>query len=404
MTSSHPSAVSVTEIRSSTHNSRPDFPFARISVPRKLGPVPVTLALSLLCENPRQRTGLTTFFHGFIEEALKQFPAVSWLLFAGPEQTWTLIDPRVVVVRDFPANDRRLPRLWADHFLVAPEARRRGASALLTVGFGPVRTAGLPIVMHVFSLHHLGGGRGLKALYRKRAVSGGLRDASLVIANSQWTASQLTTQARVLVSPEGLDHAVFKPDGDKGGSNLPADYILWVSNFYPYKRAELALAAYAKLSPELRAKIPFVLVGGNWEGGRDRAENYARKSGISADTKFLGWIDDDALPALYRGARAFVMATAEETFGKSVTEAMACGCPCVLQDLPVLREVTGEAALFVDFTDALMAGEALRRICTDDALTANLRESGLRRAENFSYARLARERVGAILSTLQLNA
>ena len=359
------------------------------------------LALSMLCENPRRRTGLTTLFHGLVAEALRQFPDVQWLLFAGPEQPWDIADPRVEVVRSFPANDRRLARLWADHFRVAPEARRHGAVALLTVGFVPARTAGLPVMMHVFTLHHLRPGGGLGALYRRVAVARGLRKAALVIANSEWTAAHLGDRGRMLVSPEGLRHDEFRPDGPAGGEGLPARYLLWAANFYPYKRAELALSAYARLAPELRAKFPLVLVGGDWEGGRARAQACAQQLGVTADTRFLGWIDDAALPALYCGARAHVLPTAEETFGKSVTEAMACGCPCVLQDLPVLREVAAGAALFVDFTDPAAAGEALRRICTDDGLAAELRAAGLKRATEFSYARLARERMTAILAKLK---
>jgi glycosyltransferase involved in cell wall biosynthesis len=150
----------------------------------------------------------------------------------------------------------------------------------------------------------------------------------------------------------------------------------------------------------LRAQFPLVLAGGDWKGGRARAEACAQELGVAADVKFIGWVDDAALPALYRGARAHVLPTAEETFGKSVTEAMACGCPCVLQDLPVLREVAADAALFVDFTDTVAAGEALKRICLTDTVVAELRAAGLKRAADFSYARLARERVTAILAML----
>ena len=354
----------------------------------------------MLCENPRRRTGLTTLFHGFIAEALRQFPDVGWILFAGPGQPWELVDPRVTVVRKFPANDRRVARLWADHFRVAPEARRRGAAALLTVGFVPVRRAGLPVVMHVFTLHHLRSGGGPGAWYRRAAIARGLREAALVVANSDWTAAHLEPRGSMIISPEGLRHEEFRPDGTAGGEGLPPKYLLWAANFYPYKRAELALAAYAELAPGLRREFPLVLVGGDWNGGRARAQARAAELGVADDTRFLGWIDDAALPALYRGARAHVLPTAEETFGKSVTEAMACGCPCVLQELPVLREVAAEAALFVDFADPAAAGEALRRICTEDALAAELRAAGLKRAAEFSYSRLARERVTAILTML----
>ena len=102
----------------------------------------------MLCENPDRRTGLSTLFHEFVAEGLRHFPEVRWLLFAGPKQAWSIESKNVEVVRDFPANDRRWIRLWADHFRVGPAARARGADALLTIGFVP-STAPLPVVMHV---------------------------------------------------------------------------------------------------------------------------------------------------------------------------------------------------------------------------------------------------------------
>lgn len=383
-------------------SSSPEAFSAAPMAPRpRLNPA-VTLALSILCENPSRRTGLSTLFPAFIGESLRLFPQVRWLVFAGPNQAWPLVDERVEVVRRFPANDRLLARLRADHFQVAAEAKRREAAALLTVGFCPLRQAALPTIMHVFTVHHLRPGGGLRTAYRRWAIRRGLRCASLVIANSQWTAAQLAVESnRVLVSYEGLEPELFCPDGPVHPAMPRGSYLLWASNFYPYKRAELALAAYARLPSDLRANFPLVLVGGDWNGGRTRAEEAARRFGLSRDVRFLGWVADGALPQLYRGARAHLLSTAEETFGRTVLEAMACGCPCVLQDLPVLREVTADSAVFVDFNDPVQAGSALMAICTDDALAERLRRGGVNRAREFSFARLAGERVEAVLRVLE---
>jgi alpha-1,3-rhamnosyl/mannosyltransferase len=173
--------------------------------------------------------------------------------------------------------------------------------------------------------------------------------------------------------------------------------VLWASNFYSYKRAPLAIAAYARLEPELRRRFPFVLAGGDWAGGRAEAEAAARRAGVSGDVFFAGWIGDASLPAAFRGARVHVLPTAEETFGRSILDAMACGCPCLVQDLPVLREVAAEAADFVDFSDTGAASAALARLCRSDSHAAARRAAGLVRAQDFSFAKLARERVSAIL-------
>ena len=361
----------------------------------------VTLALSTLCENPGRRTGLSTFFPEFVGAARRIYPDVGWLVFAGRRAPWSDGDPGVVVCRDFSSNEHPVRRLAADHLRVASEARRRGAAALFTVGFTPLRSAGLPVAMQVFAFADPSATDPLRRTYRSWAVSRGLRSASLVIANSEWTRAQLGPRgAAALVSPEGLQHERFRPDGPKGLAGLPPRYLLWASNFYPYKRAERALAAYAGLSADRRGEYPLVLAGGDWGGGRARAQAEARRHGIEGNVRFLGWIDDGDLPALFRGARAHVLSTALESFGRSVLEAMACGCPSVLQDLPVLREVAGDAALYADFADAGAAARALEAACADDALRGRLSEAGLARAASFSFERLARERVGGLLGRL----
>ncbi len=364
-------------------------------------PMRVKLALSTLCENPERRTGLSTLFPEFIAQARRLFPDVSWLVFAGRDSGWPDGDPQVEVCRDFASNERPVQRLLADHLRVAPEARRRGASALLTVGFFPLRAAGLPVAMHVFAVNHLGGGGGARHAYRRRAVSRGLERAALVIVNSEWTWSRLgTATAPVIVSPEGLRHDVFKTEGPAGAPGIQGSYLLWASNLYPYKRFGLALAAYAGLPPGVRSRFPLVVVGGDWEGGRALAEAEARGLGVWADVRFLGWVRDEDLPALYRGACAHVLSTSEETFGRSVLEAMACGCLNVIQDLPVLREVAGQCALYVDFADTAAATRVLEQACAGAAGRAQLCAAGAERSRMFSFERLARERIGAILSRL----
>lgn len=361
----------------------------------------VKLALSTLCENPARRTGLSTLFPEFVAHARGAHPEVEWLVFAGGEGGWETPDPGVEVCRKFPSNAFPLRRLVCDHLGVAAEARRRGASALLTVGFHPLRAAGLPVAMHVFSVGAAEGGGRLRSAYRRWALSRGLRRSAVVIANSQWTKDQLGPGvAPVVVSPEGLRQDLFRPEGSRGAAGLEGSYLLWASNLYAYKRLGLVLRAYAGLPRGLRASLPLVVAGGDWAGGRRDAERLSRQLGICENVRFFGWVSDAELPALYRGAHAHVLASSQETFGRSVLESMACGCPSLVQDLPVFREVSADCALYVDYERTALAAQALQRMCEDAGLRQRLSAAGVGRARLFSYERLARERVDAVLGAL----
>src|SRR5438093_12655664 len=96
------------------------------------------LALTTLCESPQRRTGLTTYFHGLVSSALKLYPDIRWLIFAGQTEDWPDSDERLRIDRRFPANDRLFRRLWADHMQVPAVAKQMGADVLWSVGFVPV--------------------------------------------------------------------------------------------------------------------------------------------------------------------------------------------------------------------------------------------------------------------------
>jgi glycosyltransferase involved in cell wall biosynthesis len=367
------------------------------------------LALSILCENPRRKTGLTTTYHEFVGRSLKIFEELSWVVFVGPNQDWHVSDPRVEVVRRFPANDRLFLRLLADHLQVPPAARALGADLLITTGFVPLRKS-LPVVMNVFSLQHLDR-KNRVGLFRKLYRSWVTRSwprADLVITNSRFAASQILglfpeLRDRLVQSYEGLQHEEFnasvKPDEAarlKTELGLDPGYFLWVSNFYPYKQADLLLAGYGQLDTHFRKKHPLVMVGGEWDGYRVKAQRQAEAMGLGPDVRFFGWVGDKLLAPLYRHAIAHVMPSREETFGRSVIESMACGTPVVVNDIPIMHEVTATQAIIVNFNDTSAVTGALVRIAQDDVLRANLRAGGLARAQDFTFEKLTGERIAVM--------
>jgi len=129
---------------------------------------------------------------------------------------------------------------------------------------------------------------------------------------------------------------------------LPEDYLLWVGGLEtpdPRKR----IAALARTPREL----PLVLVGATKPWAHELP-----------DVTLTGRVPDDDLAAIYTGARALVFPSDDEGFGLPTVEALACGTPVVASDIPVLREVLGDRATFVDGADLeglLAAGAAAER-------------------------------------------
>lgn len=377
------------------------------------------IGLSLLCEQPNRKTGLTSLFTCFVREALRCYEDLEVVLFCAEGQALDVESSRLRSSGGYPANDQLAKRLIAEHFRIGPAAAKQGCDILLTTGLVPIH-ARVPSAMHLLTLHHLSTDNrigGLRSLYRGWASDHGMTNAKLIITNTRFACDQILSVApevapKLLQSYEGIDHNVFHPrttDGEaamlKERFGIEGGYFFWCSNFYPYKQAELMMEAWCDLPRELREAAPMVMVGGGaWGDSKERTLAIAERRGASAQVKMLGWVSDEEVPMLFRHASVFVHPSREETFGRSVLEAMASGVPCVVQGIPVMHEVTAGHALIVDYNDRTSAATALRSALENSTIRERLVSGGLARASEFSFERLAVERIEALRSTLGLPA
>lgn len=99
----------------------------------------------------------------------------------------------------------------------------------------------------------------------------------------------------------------------------------------------------------------------------------------------LGVVSESGLRWLYRHATLFVFPSFYEGFGSPLVEAMASGLPVIASDLPVLRELGGDAPLWVPPDDPDRWMRAIRQLCSDPG-ERQVRASAARdRAARFSY-------------------
>jgi len=111
------------------------------------------------------------------------------------------------------------------------------------------------------------------------------------------------------------------------------------------------------------------------------------RSKLHKHVRFLGFLPDETLAALYRLASVFVFPSLYEGFGLPPLEAMASGTPVVTSNVSSLPEVAGDAAVLVDPYDVGAIVSGMRGVLSDPVLADEMRRKGLVRARDFSWER-----------------
>ena len=116
----------------------------------------------------------------------------------------------------------------------------------------------------------------------------------------------------------------------------------------------------------------------------------AARCGLSSEIRFIGYVPENDLPALYSGAICFVYPSYFEGFGLPVVEAMQCGTPVVAGNRTSLPEVIDGAGVLVDPFDINQLAEAIAKITENLDYRSHLRAKGLERAKSFDWRSTAR--------------
>jgi glycosyltransferase involved in cell wall biosynthesis len=240
------------------------------------------------------------------------------------------------------------------------------------------------------------------AAYRAlaRRILSGLRQAAHVACDSEATRAALVTlagfpEARLSVIPNGTDAGRY-PEGNAAadveaarllGPRRGGIELLHVGSTIPRKRIDVLLEVFAAVHRE-RGEARLTRVGGPFTG-EQRVR--ARELGITNAIHELPFLDRGTLAAVYRRSALALLTSDREGFGLPVVEALASGTPMVVSDIPVLREVGGDAVTYcaVGATGAWSAAilALLEERERNPAAWEARRAAGRERAANFSWSR-----------------
>jgi glycosyltransferase involved in cell wall biosynthesis len=188
-------------------------------------------------------------------------------------------------------------------------------------------------------------------------------NCDVVFTNAEYTANDVVEQLgipreRIRVAYPGVD-TCYKPDGERHDSGRP--YVFTTATEDWRKNREVVEGALTLLGGDLT----LLSLG---QGGR-------------------GYVADQELPELYRGAAVFAYPSRFEGFGIPVIEAMACGVPCVVSSHPSLDEASGDAAVRADPESPEAFAEAITRALAE---REDLVARGLAHARRFNWTETGR--------------
>src|SRR5690606_29650739 len=260
--------------------------------------------------------------------------------------------------------------------------------------FMPPVAFSTPYIFTVHDLMHLFYYTKMHRVYYQQVIAKLAKKAKAIITVSHYSKQQLVDllgirEELISVIYNGVDPSFYQ---NREAHAIGRPYLLYVGNRRKNKNLAAMLVAFAQA--DIPKEFVFLLTG----NPNTELIVLLSKLRISSRVRFLGFVKESELPKLYHGAYATMFVSLMEGFGLPVIESMASGTPVLTSSESSLPEVAGGAALCVNpyNVDAITSG--INKLVSDQELYSELKEKGLRRAQDFSWKKTAQETWNTILS------
>jgi len=253
--------------------------------------------------------------------------------------------------------------------------------------------AGTPIVVALRNLHiydHTYYDT-LRIRVLERLVRLGVRRARRIIVPSRAAAERIGERVplpaqRIAIVPHGVSPESFESDPSEATRTIDAKpYLFLPASVERHKRIEVLIRSLQYVEDsELEA----------WIAGEEidlayaaELRRLASELGLAARVRFLGAVPYRQILSYYRGAFAMAFTSLLETFGHPMLEAMLAGTPIIAADMPAMREIAGDIALFFPPDDPSGLARAVDRIGRERDATKVRVARGRDHAGLFSWRR-----------------
>nr|WP_257958837.1 glycosyltransferase family 1 protein [Bacillus sp. V3-13] len=167
-------------------------------------------------------------------------------------------------------------------------------------------------------------------------------------------------------------------------------YILYVGGCDYRKNLDRLIEAFAKVNHRLKNKYQLIIAGNIPEDQRFFIKLNIKKANVTEDVLFTGFVSNEELVQLYKGAELFAFPSLYEGFGLPVLEAMACGVPVLTSNTSALKEIAGEAAYLVNPKNINEIAQGMEHLLTNTETRNTLVKRGFKRVKQFQWTNVAK--------------
>lgn len=204
------------------------------------------------------------------------------------------------------------------------------------------------------------------------------KESTVIFADSEATKKDLIEfmkidNNRIKVLWPGIE--TIQPENKKDVLNkfsLKKPYILTVGKLEPRKNLQRLFEAFKQINTD----IELLVVG---------PQGWGKMEVTDARIRYIGFISDEELYALYKSSLFFIFPSIWEGFGYPAVEAMKLGVPIVLSNTSSLKEIGEGVAEFFDPHDVESIKTAMQKLINDNDLRERIRLKGLKKSAQFSW-------------------
>lgn len=186
---------------------------------------------------------------------------------------------------------------------------------------------------------------------------------------------------KIYVVPPCAELSRFFPKhGHKMQSSKP--YLLMTGASWPHKNAHEVIENCSAWSKNYRLKILCS------EGAyRKKLQIMVKQYGIEQEVDFVGYVSEAQLIDLYQNASTLIYPSLMEGFGIPPLEAMACGIPVIVSNIPVFREVYDDAPIYIQLGNPVTWEQAFSLLGQEDYVAEKI-QLGLKRVKEYTEAKM----------------